>query len=100
MATCSLIVFLIDESLRDLQSLHLSHGLAIALSLPWLDACLVLTTALSHSRNLSLQKGTVLPFMAFATSAISNAIRVIADNVATCYNFLANTTGLHSFLIY
>jgi len=51
----SYMVFLIDESLIDLQGLHLGHGLRVALLLPRLiRACLR-----AHGRDLRLQISTV-----------------------------------------
>ena len=52
---CSYVMLLIDKSLIDLKSLHLGHGLRVALLL----ARLVRALLLAHRRDLRLQIRTV-----------------------------------------
>ena len=51
-------MFLINESLIDLKSLHLGHLLAITLRLTLLTVTR-LNLSISHCRNLSLKDGAV-----------------------------------------
>ena len=79
------MVLLIDQGLRHLESLNLSHSLRIPLLtvvlwLAWLLLLLVLS--LPHGRYLRLEEGAVVRRFDVA---------FIAKDVTACYHFLAHS---------
>ena len=83
-ALLACVMLLIDKILRDLQRLHLGHGLAVALRLAVL-APMVALAARTHRCDLRLKDGAVVAHRLFRAQFL---LIHHAGIVASCYDFL------------